>query len=171
MLLLLFLFTFLIAIMLYLVNNSYHYLVIENLEQAGEKYYLPVQEEEEFTIKYIHSVDLLPVYEIYSHHRGNIQLKETHFYNFGAGMGLLKDRGVYVEEGDLLKIIEINEQVEPFVLRTGEVPNQILMHRGKNYMLAEHFGNDARLLLKTTELSGIELFTKALIPGEEIKTK
>ncbi len=171
MLLLLFLFTFLIAIMLYLVNNSYHCLVIEDLGQTSEKYYLPLQEDEEFTIRYIHSVDLLPVYEIYSLYKGNIQLNETHFYNFGAGMGLLKDRGVYVEEGDLLKIIEINEQVEPFVLRTGEVPNQMLMHRGKNYMLAQHFGSNVRLLLQTTELCGIEFLTKVLIPGEDIKTK
>ncbi len=159
---LLFLFSFLAAAVFILFSMSFQYLVIDDLEQAGSRLLLPVREEEEFTIKYIHSVDLLPVYEIYECKEGNIRLKETHFYNFGAGMGLLKERGIYVEEGDLLKILEINEVIDPFILRVGEVPDQKLTHRNNEYSLVEKFGHGARVSFQIKKLSGFEILTAVI---------
>ncbi len=170
--LLLFLFTFFaLALIILIAGRPFQYLVIKEMEPGGGKYYLPVREEEEFTIKYIHSVDLLPVYETYRCKNGAIELKETYFYNFGAGMGLLKGRGTYVEEGDLLGIIDINEVVDPFVLRTGEVSNHKLLHRDRSYLLAEHFGGKARLVFQIERLSGLDVLTEVLLQDREIEKR
>ena len=116
---------------------------------------------EEFAISYTHSVDLLPVVEIYYSDGESIYLKETHFRNFGAGMGLLEGRGRYIEEEELLKIVDIDEKLDSFILRVGLIADQHLLYRGSEYVLAGFFSEDARLLLQVKK---IPLY-KALIEG------
>lgn len=129
---------FLIALVL-LSPLSFNLLRIYEVEGSKKEITLPLDEEEEFTIVYTHSVDLLPVYEVYYLHQGAIHLKETHFYNFGAGMGLLEGRGKYKEENGLLKIVDINEKIGSFTMKIGPVARQRLIYRNREIPLITYF--------------------------------
>ncbi len=123
-------------------------LKINEVNTVSSAMILPLKEGEEFTIVYTHSVDLLPVYEIFYIDKGSIYLKETHFYNFGAGMGLLEGRGEYKEEDGILKITNINERIEPFILRTGPVARHRLLYRDREISFIAHFDHHKPLELK-----------------------
>lgn len=158
----LFLLLFFLAGLIALSSLKFQYLVIEDSCFDHEPLFLPLGEGEAFVIKYTHSVDLLPVYEIYRAREGYIWLEETHFMNFGAGMGLLEDRGRYIEEDGMLKIIDIDEIIDPFILRTGAVADHRLGHRDRQYSLTGYFGNSARLVFQIRSLSGWEVLKNFL---------
>lgn len=151
----LFLLSFISLFIYFLTSLQFQFLYLESTgESNGKKALFPLRAGEEFTLKYIHSVDLLPVYEIYFNKGQYIYLKETHFYNFGAGMGLLEGRGTYKEENGTLKVVDINEIIEPFILRLGKTANQQLYHRGKNYVLQDYFGTGAKLSIEVRNMCG-----------------
>jgi len=53
-----------------------------------------------FAIRYIHSVDRFPVFEVFSAEKGEgLVLKETYFRMFGVGMGHWEGHGKIVQEG------------------------------------------------------------------------
>lgn len=140
------LFYFFFVIQLQILN-------IEDLNNREVRAVFPLREREIFTLIYTHSVDLLPVYEVYFIQGQRIYLAETHFYNFGAGMGLLEGRGAYTEENGLLKVLDINEEINPFILRTGIMAEHQLLCRGKTFPLLIYFGPDARLNFKIRDNS------------------
>ncbi|MBN1104129.1 MAG: DUF1850 domain-containing protein [Deltaproteobacteria bacterium] len=83
-----------------------------------------------FTIRYIHSVDRSPVFEVFTAEKGEgLVLKETYFRMFGAGMGHWEGHGKIVQEDGWIKIQAINRSLETFILRVGspEVAHTILM--------------------------------------------
>ncbi len=126
---------------------------------------------EEFAISYTHSVDLLPVVEIYYSDGESIYLKETHFRNFGAGMGLLEGRGRYVEEEGLLKIVGIDEKLDSFILRVGLIADQRLLYRGSEYVLAGFFGEDARLLFQVKKIPLYKALAEDAFSGKPEKLR
>ncbi len=162
----LFFFCFSIICFFLLTTKVVQFLYVDDLKQEAVRVILPLRDGEEFTIKYIHSVDLLPVYEIYYARDQQIYLKETHFYNFGAGMGLLEGRGSYMEENDLLKIVGIDEKIGYFVLRTGRIADQRLIHRENVYALTDYFDQDARLLFEIKKVSGLDALRYYLGRGQ-----
>ena len=83
-----------------------------------------------FSIRYIHSVDRAPVFEVFEAKKGKgLVLKETYFTMFGAGMGHWEGHGKIVQEGRWIKIKDINRSLGSFVLRVGgrEVAHTILL--------------------------------------------
>ena len=152
----LFLLFFIIFLIYLFMVLQFQFLYIKDLRESEVTALFPLREEEEFTIRYTHSVDLLPIYEIYFSKDKHIYLRETHFYNFGAGMGLLEERGTYIEKNGMLKIRDINEKIEPFILRTGKVAKHQLLYREINFPLATYFGPDAKL---NFELRNISVWT------------
>ncbi len=73
-----------------------------------------------FTIRYIHSVDLSPVFETFRVDREKgIILEETRFRMFGAGMGHWEGRGDIVQDGKWIKIVRMNQPLGSFILRIG----------------------------------------------------
>ena len=83
-----------------------------------------------FAIRYIHSVDRSPVFEVFKAEKGEgLVLKETYFRMFGAGMGHWEGHGTIVQEGQWIKIKDINRPLGSFILRVGsrEVAHTILM--------------------------------------------
>lgn len=141
---------FLIVALFILVIPRPAVLWIENIDRKDgkERAVFFLKEKEEFVIAYTHSVDLLPVYETFYSQDDSIYLKETRFYNFGAGMGLLEGRGRYIEEDGMLKIVDLHEQLDFFLLRTGLIADQHLVYREARYSLTARFGEDARLLFQ-----------------------
>ena len=73
-----------------------------------------------FAIRYIHSVDHSPVFEVFTAKKGEgLVLKETYFRMFGAGMGHWEGHGKIVQEGQWIKIKDINQSLGSFILRVG----------------------------------------------------
>jgi len=99
---------------------------------------LPLREGESFSIRYMHSVDISPVFEQFSlNHEGRLQLDETHFKMFGAGMGDWKGHGKLVGEKGWTRITDISEPLEPFILRVGSPGvDHTLLYRGREYNLS-----------------------------------
>ncbi len=75
---------------------------------------------ETFTIRYIHSVDQSPVFEVFRVTKGDgLVLEETYFRMFGAGMGHWQGHGKLFQDGIRTRIKEINYKLGSFVLRIG----------------------------------------------------
>ena len=90
----------------------------------------PLNYGETFAIRYIHSVDHSPVFEVFTAKKGEgLVLKETYFRMFGAGMGHWEGHGKIVQEGQWIKIKDIDHTLGSFVLRVGSpgVAHTILM--------------------------------------------
>ncbi|MBN2033974.1 MAG: DUF1850 domain-containing protein [Deltaproteobacteria bacterium] len=95
-------------------------LVIEDAKGGKKIAAFPLNWGEQFEICYIHSVDLTPVCEIFSlHWRHGIVLHETYFRKFGAGMGHWEGHGRVVDEGEWIKIKDIEKPLGRFLLRVG----------------------------------------------------
>ncbi len=108
---------------------------------------VPIKPGEGFTIRYIHSVDISPVYEVfYADEKKGIIIKETYFKMFGAGMGHWPDRGRIVEENGWIVIKDMNIAIGEFYLRIG-APSV-----------------DHTILIK-----GQEIHLSRLIPGKRIR--
>lgn len=100
---------------------------------------MPLTYGQPFTIRYIHSVDRTPVFEVFEARKGQgLVLKETYFSMFGAGMGHWEGHGEVVQEGPWTKIREINRPLDTFILRVGspEVDHTLLVN-GKEYHLSQ----------------------------------
>lgn len=82
---------------------------------------VPLHKGEVFSIRYMHSVDVSPVVEVFSlNSEGSIQLEETYFKMFGAGMGHWEGHGTLTKDGSWTKIKDIKRPLDPFILRIGQ---------------------------------------------------
>lgn len=115
------------------------WLVIEDCKEKEILLALPLMWQESFEICYTHSVDRKPVCEVFKVKWGKgIVLHEMYFRMFGAGMGHWKGHGYVVEEGEWIKIKEINKTIGSFLLRIGtRGVDHILCVRGKKINLTE----------------------------------
>ncbi|MBN2420511.1 MAG: DUF1850 domain-containing protein [Deltaproteobacteria bacterium] len=83
---------------------------------------MPLSHGQTFSLRYIHSVDHAPVFEVFSVEKDKgIVLNETYFRMFGAGMGHWDGHGTVVQEGKWIKIQEINYTLGKFLLRIGSI--------------------------------------------------
>jgi hypothetical protein len=99
----------------------------------------PLNYGESFTIRYIHSVDQSPVFEVFTARKGEgLVLRETYFRMFGAGMGHWEGHGKIVQEGRWIRIRDIHQPLGSFILRVGSqgVAHTILMGE-KEWNLSE----------------------------------
>ena len=81
---------------------------------------IPVKQGDTFTIYYIHSVDISPVYEIFSVDRKKgIILQQSCMKMFGAGFDPWQAHGKIVEENGWEKMVNLNVPLGHFLLRVG----------------------------------------------------
>ena len=81
---------------------------------------IPLEPGEQFTLRYIHSVDISPVYEVFSaDEKRGIIIEETYFKMFGAGMGHLSGRGSIVGHNGWIFIKGMDVPLGEFYLRIG----------------------------------------------------
>ncbi len=115
---------------------------------------LPLQKKELFGIRYIHSVDIKPVFEIFEvSPEGKLLLKDTYFRMFGAGMGYITGRGKLGYSDNWLWIKDINDPVNGFILRVGSRRvAHTLLYRGREINLSSLWaGERIQFLLKPNE--------------------
>jgi hypothetical protein len=115
-----------IALLLYVffspakAKATYPLLLMFEKGNGKELISIPIEPGEDFTIRYIHSVDISPVYEVfYADEKKGIIIKETYFKMFGAGMGHWPGRGRIVEQNGWIFIKDMNITIGEFYLRIG----------------------------------------------------
>jgi len=81
---------------------------------------VPVKQGDTFTISYIHSVDISPVYEVFSiDEKRGIVLQQSCMKMFGAGFDPWQAHGKIVEEEGWEKMVNLNVPLGTFLLRVG----------------------------------------------------
>jgi len=94
-------------------------------------------EDNSFTIKYIHSVERTPVWEMYTIEEGEIVLKETIFQSYGAGLPATSPYDFDIVE-DGFRLYNIDQKMTNLVYRTGAVrANHELMVGERTYPFVE----------------------------------
>jgi hypothetical protein len=98
----------------------------------------PVEIGDPFTLKYIHSVDKLPVYDDFQvSGPGEFMLLQTRQHAFGAGLGDWQGE-VKLEDG-LQVIKNINKKFTELHLRVGRVANHTIFVGGSEIPLSQTF--------------------------------
>lgn len=101
-------------------KSTYSLLLIIEKGNGSNLISIPIGPRESFTIRYIHSVDISPVHEVfYVDETKGIVIKETYFKVFGAGMGHWPERGRIVEQDGWIFIKDMNIAIGEFYLRVG----------------------------------------------------
>ena len=86
-----------------------------------------------FSVKYIHSVERTPVWEIYSLNQDEIILEETIFQSYGAGLPATSPYDFDIVE-DGFRLYNINLKMTDLIYRTGAVrANHELLIGDKSY--------------------------------------
>jgi hypothetical protein len=125
-------------------------LIIEN-GNGSSLISIPIEPGESFTIRYIHSVDISPVYEVfYADEKKGIVIKETYFKMFGAGMGHWPGRGSIVEQSGWTFIKDMNIAIGEFYLRIGAPSvDHTLLIKGQEIQLSRMIpGSRVRIYIK-----------------------
>ncbi len=97
----------------------------------------PLKRSEKFQVRYIHSVDLLPVYEVYTFEGGRLVLTETRFKTWGAGLGYTGE-GVISEENGWTVIRQLERRIDLLPLRVGTIAEHTILYRDREILLREH---------------------------------
>lgn len=116
-------------------KSDYYLLLVSASEEKSLM--IPVQAGEEFTLRYIHSVDLLPVYELFKISEGELLLLEMRGNIFGAGLG--ECQGDLALEDDMQAVKNINLSLPELLLRIGTIAEHTLIFKDKEFFLAEEF--------------------------------
>lgn len=81
---------------------------------------LPMKPGERFTIRYYHSVENSPIWEVHSlDEKGRIFIEEERYLKFGAGMGRMPGVGRMVRRGAYEVIEDMHMPTGDFILRIG----------------------------------------------------
>ncbi len=115
-----------------------HYSLVVISACGGKGINFPVEAGDLFTIKYTHSVDILPVYEDFQvAAAGEFILLQTRQHAFGAGLG---DWQGEVKFEDGLQVIKnIDKSFSELHLRVGRVANHTMLIGGTETPLSQVF--------------------------------
>lgn len=127
--------------------------------RAGVAGYLPTGDG--FTLRFVHSVDRLPVEDTYQVRDGSLVLTSTRLIQFGAGMGQVSDAGVGRADGPWWRIDELDRPVGDLTVRVGSASvDHRLRHRGGELALSRCWAAQ-RVTLRPTSLP---LVSRLLMP-------
>ncbi len=106
---------------------------------------LPMRPGERFTLRYVHSVEGAPIWEVHSvDASGTLFVEEERYSKFGAGMGKTPGVGRMVRRGPYEVIEEMHRPTGDFVLRVGSpsVAHTVIW-RGHRVNLSEQVPHQA----------------------------
>ena len=125
-----------------------------------DKYLKSWKIRDEFTISYIHSVELTEVREIYDVEAKDIILKETYFKSYGAGLPATTPYEFEITP-DGFRIFDINEVIETLIYRTGAVrANHKLIIEDNEYSFLSFSKGQTPVHLEVKNISLLEYLTK-----------
>lgn len=113
-----------------------------------------------FTVKYTHSVQLTPVWEIYEARDGEIILKETIFQSFGAGLPSTSPYDFeIIEQG--FRLYNIDMKITDLTYRVGAVRADHKLIIGENQYPFLDFGEPGQgIKFETQKMSFIKYLAK-----------
>ncbi len=106
---------------------------------------LPMEPGERFTLRYVHSVEGAPIWEVHSvDGRGTIYVEEERYLTFGAGMGKTPGVGRMVRRGPYEVIEDMHRPLGEFVLRVGSPGvDHTVIWRGRGFNLSDRVPHQA----------------------------
>jgi hypothetical protein len=141
--------------------------VIEDGETGERLAFLNVKPDEEFSIKYIHSIHRTPVLEIYHTNReGTIIQTEMRFEEFGVGMPSgVTGTEIFTQKDGTYILSNMNRTFPSLDIRTGQViANHMLLYDGQEYPFSSFSKKGSWVRLKTEKLN----VWQWLIGGEKL---
>lgn len=127
---------FLTIIISLLIISLHPIYVLEASDYKTEEYLKSwsVKKGDRFNVEHVHSVQLVPVIEMYLiDDKNNIILEESYFYSYGAGLPATTSYEFEMTENGF-RIYNINEKMDNLVYRTGAIrANHQINIKGKSY--------------------------------------
>ena len=113
-----------------------------------------------FTVKYTHSVQLTPVWEVYEIRDGGIFLTETVFQSFGAGLPSTSPYDFEITDQGF-RLYNIDMKITDLIYRVGAVrANHSLIINGKEYPFLDFAEPGEGIKFETNKLSYLDYITK-----------
>ena len=124
-------------------------LVIYNEDTATTYARYKMSEGEEFSVSFIHSVNLTPVYDYYTVGDGELVCDKCEYSSFGAGMPTEweEDWQVSYEDG-VISILGLDIRQQKFTYHIGTVYDHVLNIKGEDVSLTELCGKNSHVTLK-----------------------
>ena len=113
-----------VLLLLWFACRPVDYLLVTTIKNEQTLLALPLTHGPDFSIGYIHSVDIKPIFEVFTIKPGpgdrrDIYIVETYFKMFGAGMGHWAGHGRLIRKDGWTWIKDINKNLKEFILRIG----------------------------------------------------
>lgn len=121
------------------------YLILRDGETDNVLAAFPVNERDEFSITFIHSVNNSPVTDVYRIQSGEIYVVRTIYYSFGAGVQTLIEENQTLEYGDdgSMIISGFDRPMDHLSYIVGTVSDHKLEINGESISLRELCGRNA----------------------------
>jgi len=131
-------------------------LILKNGETGEVVRSFPVQDGEEFSVTFIHSVNQSPVTDVYQIRKGGIYVVRTIYYAFGAGVQTALEEGQRLEYGEdgAMIITGIDRRLERLSYIVGTVSDHTLQIGGEEISLRQLCGRNTTIQF----VSGRRLF-------------
>ena len=130
------------------------YLVLSNGNTGEEYAHYRLNKGETFSITFIHSVNKSPFTDCYDvAEDGNIWLRRTIYYDFGAGVPFDLNEGEsleYAEDGAMV-ITGIDREIPDFLIFVGTVSDHTLGIAGEEVSLRDLCGRNAKVRIRYEE--------------------
>ncbi len=107
--------------------------------------FYPVNEGDEFSITFVHSVNKTPVTDVYEYRDGSIFVIRTIYYSFGAGVQTEVGEGQtleYAEDGSMI-VSGFDKQMDSLSYIVGTVSDHMLEIGNESVSLRELCGRNA----------------------------
>lgn len=105
-------------------------IVLENLQTQKVIYIQPMQPEDELSIGWVHSVELLPWEEIFKIKDGELYMDRTRFKSFGAGVPSVTAGKSKMEEGWVV-YYDLRQHMPELVYSISKRGRHVLRYRGQ----------------------------------------
>ena len=129
-------------------RNGQNFLVIRDTNSGRIFGKWPLEEQEEFAIEFIHSVNQSPVREIFTVENGMIRALAVRFFSFGAGMQSdLADGQTMSRDGDIMVISGLSASFRELNYIVGTVSDHTLIISGEHISLRELCGRNAHITI------------------------
>jgi hypothetical protein len=132
-------------------DASHNFTTLEILDAASGKVFgsWSVDNGNEFSIEFIHSVNQSPVLETFKIEGGQIRTLSVKFYSFGAGMQTdLEEGQTMIHDGDTLIITGFTSISAGLNYIVGTVSDHLLYINGETVSLRELCGKNAHIRIQ-----------------------
>jgi len=139
----------------YLYNQEITLLKVIDYKENNIIWESEVEEGDQFTIKYLHSVARTPVLEIFDIKNGDIRLISTEYESYGAGLPFL-NKHEYILKDNKFIIRGINQKLPDILFRVSDYALHEFIFKNNSYKLYEIVKTETLLQFKTEEMNYFE---------------